>query len=130
MSGDLAMQEMIARVRRLGKLPEDVAKAAAPLVEGVAKRAAAAGENANGKAWRPRKDGKPALVNMAAAVGARAVGTVVQIFLRGTSTGSAKVQAIQAARRDVLPSGEVPPAIATEIKRAASQVFSRAMGGT
>lgn len=128
MSGDAAMQAMIDRVRRLGAMPAEVAKVAAPLVEDVAKRAAAAGTNVEGKAWRPRKDGKPALVNMAIAVGARAVGSVVQLFLQGTSTGSTKVQAIQAARREVLPAGAVPTAIADEIKRAADQVFARITG--
>jgi hypothetical protein len=128
MSGDSSLQEIIARVRRLGSLPAEVAKAAAPLVESVAKRAAAAGANLEGQAWRARKDGKPALANAAAAVSARAVGSVVQIFLQGTSTGSSKVQAIQAARRAVLPSGAVPAAVAAEIKRAATEVFERITG--
>lgn len=93
---------IIASVRKLGDV-DAIAKTAAPLVEAAVKRTAAAGTSPDGTPWPPRKDGKPALANAAAAVEAVAIGPVVQVRLVGTSTGSQTAQAIQNHTRRILP---------------------------
>ena len=121
---------MISKLRALGVAPARVAEVAAPLVEAAVKETAAAGESPDGKAWRPRKDGAPALANAAAAVKARALGAVVQLYLQGTSTGSQKVQAIQNSRRSIIPAkGEgAPKVVLKALERAAAKVFLEIMG--
>jgi hypothetical protein len=122
---------MIAKMRELGASGERVAKAAVPLVEAAVKATAAAGLSPNGKPWAARKDGKPALVNAAAAVACRARGPVVQLYLQGTSTGSQKVQAVQNARRGILPAkGEGPPPVVVKaLEEAGAKVFKEIVGG-
>jgi hypothetical protein len=121
----MSLDDMIASMRRLGTLPELAAAKAAPLVSAVSKVSAAAGRTPNGDPWPPRKDGHPALQNAAAAVSAVAVGSVVQIRLDGTSTGDQQVQAIQNARRQIIPaSGEgIPAPIASAIAAGVDAAF-------
>jgi len=128
MSGEL--DGIIDRVRALGRFPEELAATAAPGVEAAVKATAAAGTTPAGKPWAPKKDGTSPLTNAAAAVHARAVGTVIELRLDGTSTGSQKVQAIQNTRRNILPpKGEgVPAPIVKAISDAAAKTFSRITG--
>lgn len=131
-TGALELDQIIERVRALGKLPEEVAKAARPRIEEVSQATAAAGTTPDGKAWEPRKkDGRRALANAAAAVTVRAIGPVIRLALQGTSTGSAKVQAIQNTRRPILPAtGEAIPARLLEVLKAtAAEVFTSLTGG-
>jgi len=123
---------ILERVRALGALPEEIASAAAPKVQDALRKTAAAGTSPSGKAWAPRKaDGKRALANAAAAVTARAVGPTVQVRLEGTSTGDAKVQAIQNVKRPIIPAtGEAIPGVVLEaIREGADEAFDRIVGG-
>jgi hypothetical protein len=127
----MSIDAMIEKMRELGASGERVAKAAVPLVEAAVKATAAAGLSPNGKPWPARKDGKQALVNAAAAVACRARGSVVQLYLQGTSTGSQKVQAVQNARRGILPAkGEgPPPVVVAALEEAGAKVFKQIMEG-
>lgn len=124
------LDTMIAKVRALGAAPEEVAKLAAPLVEAAVKQTAAAGTSPDGVAWAPRRDGRPALVNAAAAVAARAIGPVVQLRLVGTPTGSQTAQAIQNHYRPILPSkaSELPKPVTAALTEAGRRYFNRSMG--
>jgi hypothetical protein len=131
MSGDAEIQRMIETVQKLGGSATEVAKIAAPQVQAVVQASASKGTTPDGTAWAPKKDGSPALVNAAAAVECRALGTVVQLRLVGTPTGSQKVQAIQNHTRGILPDRgkAIPLPIVGALTKAARFYFNRAMGG-
>lgn len=126
----MSLDAIIAKVRSVAAMAEQVAKESAPLVEAEAKRTAGAGTSPGGQAWADRKDGKPALVNAASAVKARSVGDVVQVALGSTETGSAKVQAIQNTTRQIIPAkGEaLPTSYRKIVAEVASRVFARLTG--
>jgi len=131
MSSGLAdLDDIISRLERLGRLPEETAAKAAPLVEDANRRTAAAGTSPDGVPWAEKKTGGRALVNAAAAVKCSARGSLVTLELAATPTGSVKVQAIQNATRPILPRpGEpIPGPIAGALKRAAVETFQRAAG--
>ncbi len=132
-----SLDSMIAKCRALGTLPDDIARVAAPLVEAEGKRTASAGTTPMGEPWRARKDGERALENAATAVSASAAGSTVTVKLGSTSTGSAKVQAIQNASRQIIPKHStrkgggaegIPPGYEKALNLAAQQVWDRAMG--
>jgi hypothetical protein len=131
-AGYAELDAMIERVKSLGELPETIAAAAAPLVEDAVRKTASAGTTPDGEAWAPRKaDGSPALRNAAQAVHASARGTLVVLELGATSTGSAKVQAIQNAQRPILPrsGSDLPATVLGAVQKAATSSWSKAMGG-
>lgn len=129
MSTDL--NDLIVRIRKMGQLPELVAKKAVPYVEAEAKATARAGTTPTGTPWPKTRDGKAPLQNAAEAVFVRSVGPVIQIGLKGTTTGSAKVQAIQNTRRQIIPKqgDDIPPKIVQAIDRAAKETFQSLAGG-
>jgi hypothetical protein len=137
--GYATLDRMIEAAHRLGKLPEEIAKAAAPLVQKALRQTAAAGTAPDGTAWAPKKDGSRPLVSAADAVEVRVVSkTVIQARLVGTSTGSQKAQAIQhygtkkIPARPIIPrAGEdIPPAVIAAIKQASAETFVRLTGAT
>ncbi len=129
--GDAEMDRIIRSVQSLAGAPVAVAALAAPLVQTAVQTTAAAGTSPDGTPWKPRKDdGRRALANAAEAVQCRAIGPVVQLSLGSTSTGSAKVQAIQNAQRPILPDrgAALPSTIVQALGLAAHRFFARATG--
>lgn len=131
MDGDAALAAFIDRVRRLGKLPAEAAKLAAPLVLEEAKRTAAAGTTPDGEAWAPlKKGGGRALENAADALSVSTVGTVVVLTLTGPEVvhnyGNKRVP-----QRRILPAGGagIPKNIITALQKGAQQAFTRTTGG-
>lgn len=121
------LEDMIATLRSLERLPEDAAKRAAPLLEEALRATAKAGIDPDGHAWQPKKDGEAPLVHAADHIHVTAVGTVVRARLEGPTVyhhfgaGSPK--------RRVLPDpGTMPPAVASALAHAASQAFDAAGG--
>lgn len=115
---------MIHQLGAIGDSANGIAKVAAPLMEAAVKKTAAAGTSPDGTPWRSKKDGDPALKNAAQSVQGRAIGSVVELRLVGTATGDAKVQAIQNARRPILPKpGMAPAPVAEALQTAARQYF-------
>lgn len=127
-TGSAELEAMTARIRSLGTLARDVARASVPEVEKAARKTAAAGTDPEGKAWAPRKsDGGRALANAAEAVTARAIGTVVQISLAAIETYH---QRSKSHARRVIPDGKgLPAAIAKAIDDTARKIFDAKMGG-
>jgi hypothetical protein len=126
-----ALDDLIAKVQRLGELPA-LAELAAPLVEAAVRGTAAAGTSPDGTPWPPRRsDGARALQNAAESVKAVAVGRSIRLQLVGTSTGDAQVQAIQNAKRPILPvvGRPLPAPVNAALTVAARRYFARAMGG-
>ena len=130
MDGSSAMHDMIESLARLATLPEDAARLAAPIIEGVAKASASAGITPDGTAWAPKKEGGRALVNAAAAITVKAFGTVVQVKLEGINVlqnyGTHRIPA-----REIIPSrrNEMPDSYASAIQESATIAFKAAMGG-
>jgi hypothetical protein len=130
MNGYAQLDAMIAAVKALGELPERVAAEAAPAVQAVLRKTAAAGTSPDGVPWAATKEGKPALKNAAAAIHVTAKGPVITARLEGTSTGSAKVQAVQNHTRPILPvrGDDLPKSVANAVTQAAERVFRRTVG--
>lgn len=125
MAGLATLDSMIARLRVLGgsSLVERVAKKAAPLVEAELKRTAAASTTPDGEAWKQKKGGGRALVNAAAHITVRAAGNYILSQLKGPDVFH-HLGLQGKPHRQVLPqSGDVPPAIAAALERAAGDVF-------
>jgi hypothetical protein len=78
-----ALDALIARFKRLGKMPQEVARLAAPAVEAACKKTAAAGTTPSGKPWPEKKGGGRALANAAEHVSAKAEGSSIVVTLRG-----------------------------------------------
>jgi len=78
------LEEIIADFRSLATIDAEIAKAAAPRLEAIAKKRAAAGVDPGGVAWKPRKkDGGRAYANAAEHVRAESNGNIVTLVLEG-----------------------------------------------
>lgn len=131
--GIAELDSFIARVRGLKLLPTEVAKAAAPRVEGELKRSASAGTTPYGEKWPQKKDGGKPLVNAAAAVSCKAIGSVVEMSIddyvhRIHNSGAEG----GVPSRQMLPDGtrSLPQPIVVALEASAAEVFERRMGGT
>lgn len=111
-----ALDALISKLRRSREFIVSAAPAAAEAMQAALRATAAAGESPDGAAWAPRKkDGGRALANAANKIVVRAVGSVLlarigwpeSLHNDGTKT---------IPQRQILPSGEMPPAVATAVK--------------
>lgn len=125
MDGDAALADMIARVRSLGGMPEDVARAAAPLVQEAARSTVRAGTTPTGKPWPRKKDGGQPLQNAAAALTAEPSGTTVTLVLTGPEVFHHYGVGKSTPRRQQIPDpgDPLPPRLAEALARGAEQVF-------
>lgn len=126
--GAEAMTAFAAKLRNLRRLATEAAKEAAPAVEAVVRASAAAGTTPDGQAWKPTKAGSRPLANAASAVSARAVGTVVEVIVRGHHflhhMGLARGKVV----RQIIPT-HLTPELAAALRRATARAFARLMGG-
>jgi hypothetical protein len=127
-----ALDEMIGAARQLGSpdFARQVAAEAAPLVDEAIKRTARAGTTPDGKPWAPRKkDGQPALQNVAEQISTNAFGDVVRTTLEGPAVFSHFGAGI--TQRQVIPDSAVaiPDSISQAVTKAAGRVFERIAGG-
>jgi hypothetical protein len=128
MDGNAALSAFVERLRALRQLATETARAAAPLVERAARETAAAGTDPEGNRWAPTKDGRRPLANAAAAIRGVAVGSAVQLVVRGYHVfhhhGTARLP-----QRRILPEGAIPKAIGEAVRAAARLTFTRTVGG-
>lgn len=119
---------MLEDLRRLGELPREAAKIAAPLVERELRAKAAAGEDPEGTAWAPRKkDGGRAMKNAAAHIEVAPVGTVVRATLTGPDVYHHFGAGPGHVTRQVLPDpGTIPPGVEKALREAADKAFGGA----
>lgn len=124
-----ALDAMQARLRALRGMAVEVAREAAPLVEGVVRASAAAGTTVEGEPWPTRRDGSRALPDAANAVTAAAVGTTIVVSLKGPYVFHNSAEGKD--RRRILPEEGrgVPPAIAKVLTKAGETVFARRAAG-
>lgn len=126
------LRALSARLRRLGRLPAELAKEAAPDVEAAIRATAAAGTTPDGVAWAPRKtDGGRALANAAQAVTAKADGASVRVTVRGIEARHHLGRVRGGVKRQILPDGGagIPDKIGAVCVAAAKRAFARIMGG-
>lgn len=125
-----ALDDMIARVRGLEELPAQAAKLGAPLVEAAIKATAVAGTTPDGAPWPAKKDGGRPLVNAAAAIASKAVGSTIVTTLTGPEVihnfGTERLP-----KRQILPDGGagIPPKVAASVEHATTKAFDAIMGG-
>lgn len=119
------LDAMRARLTAMRGMAAEVAREAAPQVEAVVRRSAAAGTTVEGKPWPPTRAGARALPDAASAVTAAAVGTTIVVSLKGPYVFHNS--AAGPDRRRILPEedGGVPPAIARVLLEASARVFAR-----
>lgn len=126
------LDEMIEACKRLAgpRASEDIAAAAAPLIDQAIKATARAGQTPSGEPWLPRKkDGAQALQHVAEQIETKAYGPFVRVTLTGPAVYSHVGAGIP--RRQVLPDGgtEIPASVEAAALKAAAAVFERATGG-
>lgn len=131
MDGDAQLDAILERIRSLGGLAEEAARAAAPLVEAAAKRTAAAGTTPSGEAWAPKKDGGRALAHAADAVSASAAGPTITITLADPEAWHQRGVGTHTPKRQVIPEAgdDLPPQHAAAIEQGTRQAFQRLTGG-
>lgn len=157
MSGMASLETFIAGVERVGRMNEDVAKAAEKPVADIARKSAAAGESPTGTKWAPKKDGGDALVQAGEAIQSGIAGTAIVLTIgppyvfhnHGAGGSSQTKDAIRARKataarqastgtkshfhspkRQILPAaGEpVPEPMKEAIREVARDVFGKAVG--
>lgn len=122
--GNAAIDDMIRRLRAIGRMAKDGATDAAREFEAELKRSLAAGVAPGGAAWQATKAGGRPLKRAAAAVTVTAVGSVVLARLTGHHVwhhfGTAKVP-----QRQQLPTGALPGSLGDAIKRGLVNFWNR-----
>jgi hypothetical protein len=128
--GFAALDAHIARLGGLQTFVRDAAPDCADACRTDLERTIKAGTTADGRAWKPKKegDGKP-LANAAAALVVVPIGKRIYMRLKGPEArhhlGAVKGGTV----RQIIPVRTVPPSMAKVIKAVLERRFSEAMGG-
>ena len=113
--GFATLEEWINKLETLPDGIKAIAQELAPKVKEALDEQIAAGTDAEGKAWAPRKDGGRALVNAAKAITVKAIDNVILITLTGPEVfhqwGTRRVP-----RRSILPIGSLPAKLGNAIR--------------
>jgi hypothetical protein len=126
--GDAVLASMIDRIRSLGELPEVVAPEVATELKRVTDANIARGVGPDGTPWELTADGKVPLRGAAAAVTARAIGTMVLMRVDGPEARHNNATAKGRIRRRILPTPQLSAPIVAAIRRVCGKRFARAMG--
>lgn len=128
MTGESELDAMIARLRDLPKLARTVAPDCARVVESEIKRTIAAGTDPYGLPWAPKKQGggKP-LAGAAAVLGVAAVGSSIFVRLHGVEARHHMGRVRGRVTREIIPTRDIPPAMAAGMRRVISDAFLKVM---
>lgn len=124
------LDDMIARLRELPDLAERVADDIAAVIDEELQRTIAAGTTPEGKPWERTKQGKQPLqyAGRPGTLNVASVGRVIYVRLTGPEarhhTGRARGQ----VRRQIIPRGQLPPAIAAKVEAVIARHLSDALG--
>ncbi|MDQ2782611.1 MAG: hypothetical protein M3Y26_08790 [Actinomycetota bacterium] len=126
---DAYLTAMAAQLRGLRDVATEVAREAAPAVEAVIRRSAAAGTSVEGAPWPPKRDGSRALPDAAKNITAASVGTTVIVTLTGPYVFHNSADGPD--RRRILPEEGAPlaPALARVVEDASQRVIARRTAG-
>jgi hypothetical protein len=127
--GYTAMQAMIARLRKLGRAPEEIASDLAPALREEFEANIAASRASDGTPWKPTQAGTPPLANAAQALGVASVGTKVLAAVRGVEArhhfGTVKGK----IGRPILPTHGLTKQLVELITTVATKRWRLIMGG-
>ena len=126
-AGDVALEQMLAKLRQLPELAERAAPEVAHVVREELERQISKGTDPNGKAWKKTLDGRQPLIGAAKALGVTAIGPRVIAVLRGPEARHHLGRARGGIVREVLPGKEIPRAWSGPIKRALANEFQLTM---
>lgn len=130
-SGDFdVLDEQIARLRALPTLPEKCAQLVARAVDTELRRTIAAGETPDGVPWQKTIEGKTPLRNAAHSLRVRAEGTTIVITLDGVEARHHYGAVRGHVRREIIPTGDLPIAMARTIDRIVTEQWRFVMGAT
>lgn len=127
-AGFEALDEMIARVRRVPELVREAAPEVAQEVERELAANIAAGRAPDGSAWEPTKEGKQPLVGAAKALSVRAVGSVILMTVGGPEAKHHKGTARGKVKRRIILTRGIPAPMASAIRKVFGRRFSKLMG--
>jgi hypothetical protein len=132
-AGDVDMRAMIDNIRKLGKLPEEAAKEAAPIVTNVAQKLAAEGVSPADDRWAPQvKGGGRALANAAKAIKGAAIGAIIRLTLEFPYSLH-NIGEGHAVKRQILPDAggsSLPAKFAKAVLDGCYKAFVKLTGGT
>lgn len=135
MADESLLDGLIANLRSFDAVGVDIATDALPAVLAAARATAAAGTTPDGQAWAPTKAGGNApLPNAASAITAVVSGTtkaVITLVLKGVYVFHQRSKSKGKKglpRREILPVGALPAAIADVIHASARRVIGRQVG--
>lgn len=130
MSGNDELQEMIAKIRALGKLGEEAAPDVAYAVEADLRRSIGEGTDPDGKPWDKTQAGETPLRNADKAVHVAAVGGTIFVRLTGPEARHHKGSARGGIVRAVIPTKSVvPDRMAAAVRGVLVRHFERVTSG-
>lgn len=119
------LDEIIARLRRLPKIVEEVAPELAKELKSAIASNVAAQRGPDGKKWAPGKDGQDLLQNAMASVDVIAVGNVIVATVRGPTARHHLGIAKGRVKREVIPTKKIP----APFIEAAKRILARKIAG-
>ena len=119
---------MLGALRALARLPEDAAKAAAPLVEDALRASVAAERAPDGTPWTPRRKGSgPMYAHAPDRIKVVAIKTLIRATLTGPEV-YAHFGTKNTPRRPMLPDpGTLPANLARILEDASAKAFAKAV---
>jgi hypothetical protein len=122
-NGFAALDAQIAKIKELGKLPEQVAPKVAFAAKEELRKQVAAQRGPDGRPWPKSEDGKPVLVNAGENVRATAVGSVVVLTVEDHYARHHMGFVKGGKRRPILPTNKIPDPMTRAITRVVTGEF-------
>jgi len=130
-AGDLQIDAMIDRLRKLPGMARAAAPDVARAVESELERQIKAAETPDGRAWEPKKEGsgKP-LATAAKSLAVAAIGSRVFARLTGHIARHNLGRAKGGVERQILPTSGIPAKMGDAIRKVLDAQFRHTMGGS
>lgn len=122
--GTAVLQSMIAKLRKLGDMPEETAADLAPELKRELVSNIQSGVEPDGTPWKPTQEGHIPLQGAAANLGVAAIGPKVIVALRGIHASHHYGHVRGGIARPMLPSSELPQKIVDLVTRVAERRFN------
>jgi streptogramin lyase len=128
MNGDAELDAMIARINRIPDLGKIAAPDVARAIEQDLQRTVAAGTTPDGQAWAAKKKGSgQPLANATKALHVAAIGTLIYVRLTGAEALHHLGRVTGKVKRQIIPTGAIPPAMGNAIRTVLARKFSEVM---
>jgi hypothetical protein len=123
------MQKAIDTMAKIGRLPQDVAAAAAPLLEKQLLANIAAQRGPDGKAWQPSANGAPVLLNAGKSLKVGSTGPTLWARLYGVEARHHLGAVKGGVRRRILPRRDSMKGVSKILQQVARQKWEAATNG-